>query len=208
MSQPTHDPVPSSGGTPGGTPAARTGLSRRHLVRAGLGAAPVVAGLKSNTVLAGDHTCLKPSTFSSLRAANMKLSYQRELKTDFECRSHGFWKNNDRGLQKDYKTKTKFISTDTGFMANPGGAYSGKSLQDVLEMKGNYHNAALARHVSAAFLTALAYHNDPTVVMLTKAQCRAIWNGQGVWQPLAGAQTWTLSQTMAYFDLVYGPSFL
>ena len=188
--------------------APASGLSRRHLVRAGLSAAPVLAALKSNTVLAGgDHTCIKPSTFSSLRAAQMKVSARRELKTDYECQSHGYWKNRENGLPNQYKTTTKFLSTETGFTQNPGGVYTGKSLQQVLEMGGNQGNAALARHVVAAFLTAKAYQNDPSRVMLTQSQCRAIWNGQGVWQPFAGT-TWTLSQTMAYFDMVYGPAFL
>ncbi|NCT99607.1 MAG: hypothetical protein GXD23_19740 [Comamonadaceae bacterium] len=188
--------------------AQKSGVSRRHLVRAGLSAAPVLAALKSNTVLAGgDHTCIKPSTFSSLRAAQMKVSARREIKTDYECQSHGYWKNRDNGLPRDYKTTTRFLSTETGFTQNPAGVFTGKSLQQVLESGGNQGNTALARHVVAAFLTAKAYQNDPSRVMLTQAQCRAIWNGQGVWQPFAGT-TWTLSQTMAYFDLVYGPSFL
>lgn len=187
--------------------AAASGLSRRHLVRAGLSAAPVLAALKSNTVLAGDHTCIKPSTFSSLRAAQMKVSARRELKTDYECQSHGYWKNRDGGLPNQYKTTTKFLSTETGFTQNPGSVYTNKTLQQVLENGGNQGNAALARHVVAAFLTAKAYQNDPSRVMLTQSQCRAIWNGQGVWQPFAGT-TWTLSQTMAYFDMVYGPAFL
>lgn len=200
MTQPTQDPSTQR-------PAPRAGLSRRQIVRAGLSAAPVVAAVKSNTVLAGDHSCVKPSTFSSLRAANMKVSAQREIKTDYECRSHGYWKNNNAGLERNFKTATQFISTTTGFVANPGSAYAGKSLQQVLEMGGNQYNAALARHVVAAYLTAVAYRNDPTVVMLTTSQCQAIWNNQGVWSPFAGT-TWTLAQTMAYFDTVYGPSFL
>lgn len=190
-----------------GVDGARAGLSRRQLVRAGLSAAPVMAALKSNTVLAGDHSCVKPSTFSSLRAAHMKVSVQREIKTDYECRSHGYWKRHDVGLEKNYKSKTKFISHETGFVTNPGSAFTNKSLQQVLDMGGNQYNTALARHVVAAYLTAVAHRDDPYAVMLTRAQCRQIWNGQGVWQPFAGA-TWTLSQTMAYFDTVYGPSFL
>lgn len=184
----------------------RAGLSRRQIVRAGLSAAPVVAAVKSNTVLAGDHSCIKPSTFSSLRAANMKVSAQREIKTDYECRSHGYWKNNNYGLEDKFKTKTRFLSTTTGFTANPSGIYGGKSLQDVLQMGGGGH-IALARHVVAAYLTAVAFKNDPSVVMLTTSQCKAIWNGQGVWSPFAGT-TWTQAQTLAYFDTVYGPSFL
>jgi hypothetical protein len=187
--------------------ASAPGVSRRRLVRAGLSAAPVMAALKSNTVLAGDHSCIKPSTFSSLRAAQMQVSARRELKTDYECQSHGYWKNRDTGLPSGYKTSTLFISVDTGFTANPSNLYTGKTLQQVLEMGGNQGNAALARHVVAAFLTAQAYKDDPTRVMLTTSQCRTIWNSGGQWSPFAGA-SWTLNDTMGYFETVYGRAFL
>lgn len=185
-----------------------SGLSRRRLVRAGLSAAPVLAALKSNTVLSGGgHTCIRPSSFSSLAAAHMKVSQGREFKADYECRSHGFWKNKSAGLPTNFKTTTQFLSITTGFTLDPGGAYQGMTLQQVLNQNGNRHNAALARHVVAAFLTATAFHDDSSRVLLTKSQCQAIWNGQGVWSPFAGT-TWTLHQTMAYFDMIYGPAFL
>lgn len=189
------------------TPSSSSGVSRRRLVRAGLSAAPVMAALKSNSVLAGDHTCIRPSSFSSLTAAQMKVSQGRAIKTDFECKSHGYWKNNNAGLATNFKETTKFLSTTTGFTQNPGSAYGNLTIQQVLDLSGNQNNAALARHVTAAFLTATAFNNDSTRVLLTKSQCTAIWNGQGVWSPFAGA-TWTLAQTMAYFEAVYGPAFL
>lgn len=193
---------PSSGPTP-----SVAGLSRRRLVRAGLSAAPVMAALKSNSVLAGDHTCIRPSSFSSLTAAQMKVSQGRTLKTDYECQSHGYWKSHNAGLATDFKEKTKFLSATTGFTQNPGAVYTKMTLQEVLNEGGNRNNAALARHVVAAFLTATAFNNDPTRVLLTKSQCQSIWNGQGVWSPFAGT-TWTRVQTMAYFDMIYGPAFL
>ncbi len=189
------------------TPSSSSGVSRRRLVRAGLSAAPVMAALKSNSVLAGDNTCIRPSSFSSLAAAQMKVSQGRAIKTDFECKSHGYWKNNNAGLATNFKETTKFLSTSTGFTQDPGNAYSKLTIQQVLDQGGNRNNAALARHVAAAFLTATAYNNDSTRVLLTKSQCRAIWNGQGVWSPFAGA-TWTLAQTMNYFEAIYGPAFL
>ena len=188
------------------TPAA--GLNRRRLVRAGLTAAPVMAALHSNTVLAGggDHSCIRPSSFSSLKLAQMKVSRGREIRDDYECKSHGYWKNNNGNLATDYK-KTKFLSSDTGFTANPGNAFRGKSLQEVLQMTGNANNTALARHVVAAFLSAKSARNDPDRVLLSVAQCQAIWNGQGHWSPFAGAN-WTLADTMNYFDKVFGSAFL
>jgi hypothetical protein len=74
-------------------------------------------------------------------------------------------------------------------------------------MGGNANNAALARHVVAAFLSATSVRNSPDRVLLTVAQCQAIWNGQGNWSPFAGAN-WTLNDTMNYFDKVFGSAFL
>ena len=136
----------------------------------------------------------------------MKVSRGRTIRSDFECQSHGYWKNKTTGLPSDFK-KTKFLSGTTGFMANPGKSFDGLTLQQVLELNGNRHNAALARHVAAAYLTAVAYNNNSNRVLLTKGQCASIWNGQGTWTPFAG-KTWNLQQTMAYFDMIYGPAFL
>lgn len=187
-------------------PAGQSGLSRRRLVRAGLAATPVMAALKSNTVLAGDHSCIRPSSFSSLTAAHMKLSRGREIQADYRCYSHGYWKNNSTGLPDHFK-KQRFLTPDLGFTANPQHAYTSLTFQKVLELQGNQNNAALARHVVAAFLSAVSVQNDPGMVLLTRSQCNAIWNGQGVWSPFAGA-IWTLDQTLDYFDAVFGPAFL
>lgn len=190
-----------------GPQVAATGVSRRRLVRAGLTAAPVVAALKSNTVLAGAHTCIRPSSFSSLAAAQMKVSRGRTFNTEYQCDSPDSWRTKQSRLPTDFKTKTQFLSTTTGFLANPGVAYTGKSLQQVLDLGGSQNNAVLARYVAAAYLTAVAFNDDSRTVLLTKAQCRAIWNGQGMWSPFSGA-TWSLEQTLGYFDKVFGPKFL
>lgn len=203
MTEP-HAPLKSDA-TPH-SPAGEMGLSRRRLVRAGLAATPVMAALKSNTVLAGDHSCIRPSSFSSLTAAHMKLSRGREIQADYRCHSHGYWKNHEAGLASGFKT-TRFLANGLGFTANPQNKYSALTLQQVLELKGNAYNAALARHVVAAYLSAVSVQDDPGMVLLTRSQCNAIWNGQGVWSPFAGA-TWTLDQTLNYFDAVFGPAFL
>lgn len=190
-------------------PAKAAGLSRRNLVRAGLTAAPVLAAMHSNTVLAGggDHSCVRPSSFSSLIRANMTVSSGRNIRSDYQCKSHGYWKNNNGNLTNDYKTKTKFLSLATGFTANPGSAFTDKTLQQVLDMGGNANSTALARHVVAAFLSAKSVSNNPDSVLLSVAQCQAIWNGQGNWSPFAGTN-WTLTDTLAYFNKVFGPAFL
>jgi len=203
-----HQNISSTAETDASAPTINGGVSRRRLVRAGLSAAPVLATLKSNSVLAGEYNCIKPSSFSSLAAANMKISQGRTIKNDYRCKSHGYWKNNlgnlaNYGNGKNYKTETLFISNVTGFTLNPSGAFTGKSLQQVLEMPGNDSNTALARHVTAAFLSAVSAANDPDLVILTKLDCQKIWNGQGVWTT-SGGVSFTLAQTMAYFQEVFG----
>ena len=185
-------------------------VSRRRLMRAGLSAAPVMLALKSQSVLAAD-ICIKPSAFSSLKGANMKLSRMPNPR-GYTCFSHGYWKNHAHPFQYFNKSKSYFLAIPSGvtnavtagFFRNPGpgGAYSGKTLQQVLEMIGNSNNNALARHVVGTFLTAVTNGDDPTKVLLTTAQCKAIWEGQGSWSPMTGV-TWTYAETMDYFNYVY-----
>lgn len=192
-----HHPAPTEDG----------GVSRRRLMRAGLATAPVLATLKSNTVLAGGHSCIRPSSFSSLALANWKVSAGRSIQSDFKCESARYWQRREDGLPRNFKSKTQFLSSTTGFTQNPNGAFSNLTLQQVLELDGNRSNAELARHVAAAYLSALSVNDDSSRVWLTRRQCRAIWNGQGNWSPFAGAN-WTQAQTMDYFDKVYSRSFV
>lgn len=182
-------------------------VSRRRLMRAGLSAAPVVLALKSQSVLAAD-ICIKASAFSSLKAANMKLS---RMPNSTGCASYSL-QNWNSGNPSPYSNQKKsyFLavpkgspsgSVTAGFSANPGNAYTGKTLQDVLGMKGNNNNA-LACYVVSSFLTAVANNDNPAKVLLTQAQCKAIWEGQGVWSPTPSIH-WALADTMDYFDYIF-----
>jgi hypothetical protein len=188
-------------------PADAHGVSRRRLLRAGVSAAPVLAALKSNSVLAGGqgYDCVRPSSFASLDAVQMRVSAGREYRKDYACKSHGYWKNNGN---RDFKKKTRFISATTGFSHDPNGFYAKLSLQDVLGLKslGNHNYEQLARHVTAAWLSAHSVGFDPDRVLLSKQQCNTLWNAlsQGhSWSPFAGA-SWNLQDTLRYFDIVYG----
>lgn len=191
--------------------APATGVSRRRLMRAGLSAAPVVMALKSNSVLAtgtsGGGYCVKPSTFASLGAAAIRMpnaSQAPRINTAHKCFSHGYWKNTNAGLSpSDFKTKTKFLSSTTGFTNNLGSAYTGKTIQQVLEMTGSTggDHIALARHVTAAFLTARVY---PTSAVLSVDDCKQIWNSGGNWSPVAGDNTWNQAKWLDYFKLLFG----
>jgi len=182
-------------------------VSRRRLIRAGLSAAPVMLALKSQSVLADD-ICIKPSAFSSLTAANMKLSHMPNP-AGYTCFSHGYWKQHAHPAPYSDKSKSYFLTpapagaVSAGFSPDPGG-YAPLTLQQVLELNGNAtQTQALARHVVGTFLTAVANGDNPAIVLLTTAQSRAIWDGQGFWSPMTGVN-WTLADTMAYFKYVYG----
>ena len=190
-----------------GSTASISALSRRRLIRAGLSAAPVMLALKSQSVLAAD-VCIKPSAFSSLKGANMKLSHKPN--SEWKCFSHGYWKNHDHPSPYSDKSKSYFLgvpngvngAASAGFAANQGGIYTGRTLDWVLNYGGDDNNAALARHVVATFLTAVQHNDDPLKVLLTQFQCRQIWDNQGNWSPVAGA-AWSLADWMAYFDYIY-----
>lgn len=194
-----------------------TGIARRRLLRAGLAAAPVLAAMKSNTVLAGEHTCIKASSFSSLKPANWKVSQGRTVNTNYNCFSHGYWKNVAKHPHPSPYTdnaKSFFqavpIGAPTGSISAgfSGSNFAGKTLLDILKIKGNSvtDDEALARHLVGTFLTAVAFGDNPDSVLLTTTQCRTIWSGGGFWSPAHGLN-WTLDDTMAYFDTIYGPAF-
>ena len=193
-----------------------SGVSRRRLMRAGLSAAPVMLALKSQSVLAAGN-CISPSAFSSLQAAaaaNTKLSHTPNL-TSCARYSLAEWQNPNSNYPSPYTNKSQsyFLgipakaprgAVTAGFVWNPGGAYTGKTLQDVVGTQGNGTNNALAGYVVAAFLTAVANGDNPTKVLLTTAQCKAIWEGKGYWSPAPNIN-WTLANTLAFFDYIYAP---
>ena len=179
--------------------AAAAGIARRRLLRAGLAAAPVVAALKSNTVLAGGNGCVRPSAFASMAHPNWALS-GRTISNNYACASPDDWKSSKVDLPKQFK-QSDFISAETGFVTNTGGKYTQKSLQQVLAMNPTSDDEKLARYVTAALLSAASVGNNPGRVLLTTGQCREIWNRQGSWEPFGGAN-WTMTQTLHYFETV------
>jgi hypothetical protein len=183
-------------------------ISRRRLVRAGMAAAPVAMALTSQSVLATD-VCIKPSAFSSLKAANYALSGGRTPTSTFSCLSHGYWKTHGHPGIFSNQAKSFFLNphptgtgnVDAGFTRNPGSAYTGLTLQAVLSTTGNSNDAQFARDILATFLTAVQA-NDVNV-LLTQVECRAIWNNNGVWTPVGQTVAWTKAQTIAYLQYVY-----
>lgn len=182
----------SSGASPQQTAA---GISRRQIVRAGLSAAPVVAVLKSNSVLAAGNAIV-PSAFASLQANKGSIS-PSSYRSNIQVRTPADWVSKTSNLKKE-----KFL--DCGFVGSPIPKYGREvTLEQVLTNDKKGREAVLARYVVASYLTAREFGNNRDVLALTTSQCNEIWNQKGKWKPFAGAE-WKSPQTMAYFETIYG----
>lgn len=179
---------------------AAVGVSRRQIVRAGLSAAPVVAVLKSNSVLAaGNGNGLAPSAFASVQANQGRVSHSRSSGTAYQVRTPAQWLSN----LSDKRKKEK-IRKAGGIDPTLGGKYAANvTFETVLINKDKDTVGTLACYVLASYLTAEQFSDDRNVVALTTSQCADIWRGQGIWKPFAGA-TWGYAQTIAYFETIYG----
>lgn len=206
--------------------AAAAGVSRRRLIRAGLSAAPVVAALQSNTVLAsgsghGGGTCIKPSSFASYRAANGQHS--RWDKESLSCKD---FKPEAWGHKSHYKCKDEKLSKcgltigdkvslkwrkeerhkkDDGHKRD-GWKESDMTFHDLFTEDGIHgEDLVLARYVAACYAHADQTPYDTDSHPLTKGECKAIWRTAGSgWTPAHGGQPWSKDQTMAFFAMLFG----
>ena len=182
----------SSGASPQQTAA---GVSRRQLVRAGLSAAPVLAVLKSNSVLAASNA-VPASAFASLQANQGHVSHTGLNPTVYKVITPAVWLANLSPELRLVQVK------DYGFVPTLGGRYETTvTVEEVLQDTDPGNVAKLARYVVASYLTAHFYAATDNVVLST-LQCKDIWGGQGAWSPFAGAH-WTQAQTLSYFETIY-----
>ena len=184
--------------------AARGGLSRRQLVRAGLSVGTVAATLKSNSVLAASGTvCIMASAFSSLDA-NPQTS-QALTEVAGACISAQSWTTRTTArVTSNFKlTKLNAGSGNLGFSTHyPGvnGNWNNVTVADALVYAGSDSKFNQLLHSTvAAYLT--AYDLQDVGVVLTRAQCVLIWNSAGVWTDASGLQ-FDLAKTLRYFDKI------
>lgn len=183
------------------------GVSRRRLVRAGLSAAPVVAALKSNSVLAGTGSqCVKPSAFASLKNANFNHSRWDQNNMNCSCVRPQDWCN------KDYSCKYKKISehnfhnkskVGVKCWSNNQWSFPDFTFHEVFSRTDLTGDDDFARKIAACYANALQYGdwNSP----LTKDECRAIWRtaGEG-WTPVSGGKPWSRDDTNRFFKILFG----
>ncbi len=187
---------------------AADGVSRRRLIRAGLSAAPVVAALKSNSVLAGGTgtQCVKPSAFASLKNANFDHSRWDATNMNCSCVRPQDW------CHRDYKCKDHKLSKHTMYNKSQVHVtcWSGSTLIDKPDLTFNEifnrndlgADKQFARYVAACYANAVEYGdwNSP----LTKSECLAIWRTAGSgWTPVSGGKSWSRSDTDLFFRMLF-----
>lgn len=203
-------------------PPAGLNTSRRKLVRAGLAAAPVVAAFKTNMVLAsGGDQVVCPSTFASFKNNGYMCSVTAPSRSSGHCvpmdkckvktgtphnkRKFGSDLDEDgrqgcgfrHAYREDYHDKQlwELCAKEYTNQSNKGGKGGGG------DGRRDPARDELARYVSAAYISCLQHGSS---AYLTKEQCVTIWENNGVWSPKVGGKPWSRSETIEYFQMVYG----
>lgn len=165
--------------------------ARRRFVR-GIGVAvPVIMTVKSSSALAAQ--CFAPSA-----AASIALLHSRLDREHLDClgRTPGFWKN---AAKPDHPNHSDWVTAGGEgvlFSTVFGSGFTGKTLLDVLKLRGNSNYEALGRHLVAAYLN-LKIGWVPTTV-LSLQDLIDMWNGRaGSYSPTAGV-TWTADKIVTY----------
>ena len=182
--------------------AGRRGLDRRRVLRAGLSAAPVLAGLKSQSALATNGICT-PSIWTSIKAANFCVSGSAAPQQN-PCKPHTWWCNSSSSACNTY-----YHGTTTGCAGYAGTHFTyARNLKDVCQTASNssYQDdkSKLGRHCAAMHLNATVY---PSNCPIDTATCKQIWSSckdGGTWTPVSGGPAWTRADCISYFDYVCG----
>lgn len=183
--------------------ASQAGVSRRKLMRAGLSAAPVLAVLKSNSVLAANTGVIAVSTFASLQntVAGGRSCQPYENK-DYSCYTPAQCANDD-----DYKNKKVSGLDDCSFGNDDTEVYGRKEVgkDDYRDTKDKLKNftvkelcgssfdsdnglSKLARNCIAAHISAKKASNSKPV-WLSTGHVTEIWSNcsdGGIWQSPTG----------------------
>ncbi len=186
-------------------PAKDGGVSRRRLMRAGLSAAPLVAVLKSNSVLAGDYSgkgCIKPSSFASYVNNGARLSNFDRERDGCGCRKPAEWCHSSH----DSKTTKTLAECGLGnrthvHCKNASGRYGNHRLKRVLEVESPDDDTRLGQYLIACYLS----HGDGLMSPFTQAQCKAIGASGGTWKDASDTE-WSKTFMLSYLDRVFEKS--
>ena len=170
---------------------------RRRFVR-GVGiATPVILTVASRSALA--RTCLSPSA-----QASVALDSSRPDRLRSECfgLSPGYWKNAAEPQHPNHgswiasSAEGKYFSVIFGASGFPG-----KTLREVLRLKGSEDPSMLGAHLCAAWCN-LQTGKTPSVILSLQTM-KAMWDGRtGSYQPVPGA-FWGAPQIVEFIKTTF-----
>ena len=180
-----------------------SGVSRRKLIRAGLSAAPVMAGLKSQSALATNGICT-PSIWCSIKAANFCISGAATPPQQNYCKHHSWWSGSGHAACATY-----YHGANNNCAGYAGSHFTmARNFKDVCLTANNSSfqtsKSKLGRHCAAMHLNYTVY---PSTCPIDTTTCKAIWAGckdGGTWTPVSGGNAWTQQDCLDYFDYVCG----
>jgi len=175
--------------------------SRRRILRAGVGTAPVLLTLMSRPVLGIE--CMAGSAMGS----TLHASHSAQIATCSGL-TVAAWINSNSWPDPYKKTAkngahgwdaTKYHCTTTGFN---GTTFSGNVMLDVMNLADDGGTKSLGRYCAAALLNARSGRTP----VLSETTVRGMWNAflaQGYYEPTAGVR-WGAAQIVAYIKTTMG----
>lgn len=189
------------GASPDGNDAKqKLSVSRRKLLRAGLGASPVILTVASQPVMASTGRCSSASAFGSINASRpSRIDYCGGCKPEYwkQPTCHPQWPT---GYYPVTKSRSGYITYATKFNDCFGSSngYPGRTLLEVMNLSGTGNKNEVARLCSAALLNA-AKGLTPSTVLSTQ-KVKDVWRSfatKGFYEPTAGVKWYPSSSIPA-----------
>lgn len=191
-----------------GASTVEAGIARRRLIRAGLAAAPVMLGLKSQSALATGTTHISCSAWASLSAAKGCHSSHTQHHAGGTCNNYDYWTSHQSGeCDKGFHRRTNHRHQTDYSKCVPfeGSEFQDKSLRDICKgnvSSGDSKKDKLAKHCASMYLNLKVSGNCP----FDEDTIKTIWNSckntGGTWTPFTGGQPWDRDDCNEYFDYV------
>lgn len=195
MTDKQTSPAMSASETPGASSAGAQ-LSRRKLLRAGLGASPVILSVASQPVMATTGRCTSASAFGSINASRPdNLENCGGCKPEYwrNTTCYPRWPNGYHAVTSGYTPATKFDDCFGSY-----GGYPYRTLLYVMQTTGTGGRDEVARYCAAALLNAAKGLTPSSILSISKV--KSVWSSyvrRGYYEPTAGIRWYARSSSPA-----------
>jgi hypothetical protein len=169
----------------------KASVSRRSLLRAGLGASPVILTVASRPVMATTGKCSSASAFGSINASRpSKVDYCGGCKPEYwkQPTCHPQWPTGYYPVSRARSGVTTYATKFNDCFGTTAG-YPGKTLLEVMNLTATGGKDEVARLCSAALLNAVKGLTPGTV--LSTVTVKQVWKSyvtKGYYEPNAGVR--------------------